>query len=304
MPTRLHFPFGQKPVMGVVIAIQLSSVYERFEDEHILLAIQKCLLPVQAGVQAVKESFLVFQKPGELFRLLYLEVEKTSADAFSSSELKLLKNGLKKELKRHVETLNPSVFGINEIEETMRNIFSLSQELQSPSDLPQVMISFERMLENTLVFRMIVVRPVENGAKTLSKCFQGLRDSCEYVHERTAVVGSLSADKTIVKEASVFRLKIPKKNFLLRSDSSFNLYRARSHALALLNQTIGEVRDYNGGIFCKQLELFEQFKYHFSGEEEKNPELLEDFFYSLKPTEIQAILPLSSLLKLFNLSFG
>lgn len=292
--TRLEFPFGQKSVLGIAIAIHFSNFYERLEDQHILLAVQK-LLP---SVSTVKESFLTFQKPHELFRLIYLEIAKPHNYAFSLSEIKLLKNYLGEKLKKCVETLNPSVFGYCDTEESMRNIFFLSKELQVPSDLPQVMISFEEASSTLLIFKITVIRFLGNGSRNISECFQDLEESFEYIHERTSIIGQVEQN---AKEASIFLLKIPKKPFLIRLNSSFNLYRARQYVFSLLAQAIGNFRDYNGGIFSKQLETFVQFKEQFREFIEKDPELLEDFFYALKPEEMQALIPFSSLVIFFKL---
>lgn len=296
LPTQLQFVFGQKPVLGIAIAIHLSSHYERFEDQHILLATQK-LLP---SVQAVHESFWTFHKPRDRFRLLYLEVEKNQNAHFSLSEIKLLKSNLQEELKKHVETLSPSTFGNYDVEETMRNIFSLSQELTHASDVPQVMISFERASSSTLVFKIVMVRALTEQASPISESLFRKEDSCEYVHERSSIIGHLSHHK-IQKEASVFRLHIQKKPSLIRSDFSFNLYRARQYVNSLLVKAFGEVRDYNGGIFSKQLELFAEFKHHFKHIADQNPELLEDFFYAISPPEMQATISFSLLNQLFTL---
>lgn len=296
VPTRLNFPFGKKRVLSIVMAIRLSSSYERFEETHILHAVQK----IVPDAQLVKESFLALHKPGELLQLLYIEVEKTRTPAFAMAEVILLKRLLKEELRRHVETLNPSIFGVYDVEETMRSIFSLSQELQQAHDLPQVMISFERTLATTLVFRIIAVRALDGASRALPDCFKTV-SQVEYIHERSSIIGHLTSDESVAKEASVFRLQIPKKPFLLRSDSSFNFYRARLSVLSFVTQALGEVRDFNGGIFSKQLELFSEFKKGFQEIAEKNPELLEDFFYGLGPPEMQAIISLACLKELFGL---
>lgn len=291
LPTRLHFPFSQKSVLGLAIAINIPSPYARFEDSHILLAVKK-LIP---WTQAIKESFLVFQKPHSSLRLLYLEIEKTNDAKFFPSEKTLLKQTLSTELKKSVETLSPSIFGNCDIEEVMRNIFVLSQEVQELSDIPQVMISFEGSSAKSLIFRIISVRLLKESSQPLQICFQTLNDSFEYIPERNSIIGYIGK---IAKEATVFRLQISKTPFLLRSDSSFNLYRARQYVYSLLTKALGEIRDYNGGIFSKQIELFSQFRQHFI---EQDPEFLEDFFHALNPAEMQAILPLTSISTLFGL---
>ncbi|MBS0616528.1 MAG: peptide ABC transporter substrate-binding protein [Verrucomicrobia bacterium] len=296
LPTHMRFPFGQKLVMGLAIAVHFTSSYERLGDEHILRAAQKLV----ANLGAVKESFVAIQQPRGLECLLYLELEKENGFQFSSKEVSLLKHSLKEELKKGVETLAPSFFGLCDLEEVMRSIFSLSQELKAPSDLPQVMISFERIQSGTLIFRGIVLRLLTKDSKSISHCFSNLK-GCEFVFERSTVVGYTENEEALPKEASVFRLHIPKAPFLLRCDSSCNLFYARHYVVSLITEAIGEIRDYNGGVFAKQLELFTQFKTHFKEIADKNPELLENFFHNLSPPEMQAILPFSSMVQLFNL---
>ncbi len=294
LPTRLHFPFGQKPVLGLAIAIHLPNLYESFEERHILLAAQK----LSATVQLVKGSLLIFQKPQESLRFLYLELEKKDGAPFYLAERTLFKEHLKKELKKRVETLSPSVFGICDVEELMRNICLLGKELQYPFQIPHAMISFEGFSGNSLLFRVIVVRILKKGARPLAESFQSLKEPFEYVPERVTCVGHVGKAQ---KEATVFRLLIAKDPSLLRSDSSFNLYQAREHVLSLLTQAIGEVRDYNGGLLSKRAETWVEFKQLFPEISEKNPELLENFFRSLNPVEMQALIAPSLLAPLLTL---
>ncbi len=274
-----------------MIAVHLKSSYERLEAEHISSAVQR-LLP---DTQLISESFLLFQKPLSTVRLIYLEIEKTNNSPFSLQELSHLKKHLKGELQKCVEVLSPSIFGNCDIEESMRNLFVLSQQLNSVKDLPEVMIAFEGTSAKNLLFRINVVRLLKKKDKPLLTYFQSLTEPCEYIPERNSVIGDIGKKE---KEATIFRLQISKDSFLLRSDSSLNLYRARHYVYTLLTKALGDIRDYNGGIFAKQLELFSQFKALFT---EEDPEFLEDFFHRLSPTESQALLPLPPLKALFEL---
>jgi len=139
LPTFLQFPFSSKPVIGIAIAIHLSNHYECFEGRHILLAVQK-LIPCAQGVN---ESFLKFQRPRDSLCLLYFEIEKRSGSRFFLTEINLLKQQLQHECKKCIETLVPSVFGTYNIEEVMRNILALSNQLKYLKDVPQMMISFD-----------------------------------------------------------------------------------------------------------------------------------------------------------------
>jgi oligopeptide transport system substrate-binding protein len=291
IPALLRFPFSQKAVLGIAIVINLPSPYERFEDHHIIRAVQK-LIPWS---QAIKESFLSFQRPGTSLRSMFLEIEKTNDSSFTLMEIALLKANLRNELLKSVEVLSPSIFGLCDVEEVMRNTFLLSQELQSATDLPQVMISFEGSSSKSLIFRVIVVRLLDEQSKPLPSYFQELDEPFEYIPERSSTIGYIGKFE---KESTIFRFQISKTPFLLRSDSSLNLHRARQYVYSQLSKALGEIRDYNGGLFAKQLELFLQFKQSFQQEDN---ELLEDFFHSIQPPELQAILPLSTLKTFFQL---
>ncbi len=295
LPTHLHFPFSRKPVLGLAVATHLSSAYESFEERHILLAIQKFF----PSVRAVKESFLMLQKIRDPIRLLYLEVEKVEGGRFLLPEVQCLKKLLQEELKKHIETLSPSIFGLHNGEEVLRNILTLSKELHDSTDIPQAMVCFDSCSPIHFAFRVILVRVLQSTSCSLSDCFQCLQDPMvEFIPERTSIVGYVGGQ---AKEASVFRLQITHSLSLTRTNSSLNLYQARKRVLSLLTKAVGEVRDYNGGLFSKQAELFAQFKDHFKKHAEVETELLEDFFYSLNPIEMQAVIPFASLVQLFEL---
>ncbi|MEG7679923.1 hypothetical protein U2083_14295, partial [Listeria monocytogenes] len=75
--------------------------------------------------------------------------------------------------------------------------------------------------------------------------------------------------KKYPKEATVFRAKVGKEQFL-RRDHSINLYEARQAVVLELLRVVGDFRDFNGGIISKQNELVStvksllegKFKYH------------------------------------------
>ncbi len=292
--TNLTFHFGSKPVLGLVLAISPLGRHEFFEEYHIAQATQM-LLP---GTRVVKGSFYTYQGPQDPICTLYLELEKENGASFSSSEIRLLKQDLEEKLKRCVEKLVPSVFMARNEEETMRNILILSQELKRLSDIPQVMISLDSHTVTEISFTIVLVRILKAGTPPLAKNFATLKSEALFVSDRVQQVGFLK--KTTPKEAHVFHLRFPKNNTLLRADNSVNFYLARNKASSILFEAIGPFRDYNGGMILKQGELFYQFQETFSAITIKNPELLENFFFSLNPIEVQATLPLSSLEILFN----
>ncbi len=292
--TELNFFFGSKPALGLVLGITPLDRHEFLQEEHILEAAQS-ILP---DLQCVQGSFYSYQGIQDPLCSMYIELEKKDGSRFSQTDLFSLKKELEYELKRRIEKLVPSIFMIRNEEETMRNILILSQEVKYLSDLPQVMISLEKQTTSEIIFTVILVRLFKPGQRSLSQSFQELQPKVQFVQDRLQHLGFLR--KNHPKEANVFHLKIDKDSSLLRTDYSFNFYLARQKAATLLFKAIGSFRDYNGGMILKQGELFYQFKESFLLIALKNSELLENFFFSLNPIEMQATLPLDSLQTLFR----
>lgn len=293
--SKLHFPFGTKAVLGISVSVGLRDRYEIFEDSHIVNSVQK-LIP---EAQMVKGSFYFYRVNQDSIKNVYLELEKKDGSSFKLEERNLLKKELKEQLKNRIERLIPSVFMIRNEEEIMRNILLLSQELKLLSDLPQVMVNFDKQSVNELYFTILVVRVLKPNDLPLEKCFQKVKQPCRFLPDRIQAVGYVR--KKTPKEANVFHLCIPKEPSILRADSSVNFYLGRQKVISIIIEALGEVRDYNGGMILKQGELFAQFKQSFEGIAERNPELLENFFFSLNPIEAQATSSLSNLEILFTL---
>jgi oligopeptide transport system substrate-binding protein len=294
--TRLQFLFGAKSAVGLMIGVCLLDRYEFFDEKHILLAVQK-FIPT---AQAVKGSFYISQSPHDMIRTLYLEIEKRDAEPITLHERGVLKRLLPNELKASVEKLMPAVFMMRNEEEVMKNILILSQELKYFSDFPQVMISLEQQSSEDLLFTIILVRLLRKQTKPLDQLFDQMNEEgVEFHSDRVQIVGYLR--KKYPKEANTFRLRIPKESSILRGDSSVNFYLARQKVIKILNEVVGEVRDYNGGMILQQVEQFSELKAAFPETSQRHPDLLEDFFYALTPIEMQATLPLDHLHTLFRL---
>lgn len=294
--SKLYFPFGTKRVLGLVIGVGIFEKYEFLEDHHILYAIQKYI----PSAQIVKNSYYSYQGAQDTIRLVYLELEKQDNSLFSTKEIQLLKSVLAEELKKRIEKLAPAIFMVRNEEETMKNVFRLSQELKTLADLPQVMISLDKQGEADLSFTVILVRVKKNKAPLIEEYFKKLGEKCSFIPDKIQITGFLR--RKFPKEANIFHLKIPKDHAFLRADSSLNFYLARQKIAGILLEAIGEFRDYNGGLILKQAELFSQFKQLFKEVDERQPDLLENFFFSISPIEAQATVPLPYLQSLFALT--
>jgi ABC-type oligopeptide transport system substrate-binding subunit len=293
--TQLHSAFGRKKVVALTIAVYHLDEQESFGQKHIEAAVQKWL----PDVQIVKGSYYSHKRHKEPLSTIYVELEKRHEGRICLQEVLLLQNELEEELKRRIEKYVPAVFMIRNEEEIMKNVLILSRELKSARDLPQVMVSFDQQTKTDLVFRVVLLRITKEKEDSVSQVLQSVPESFIYFHERTQLVGRLQGK--FLKEATCFRLQIPKDSAFTRGDSSINLYLARERIIAILTRAFGHVRDFNGGLLSLQMELFSQFKEAFGEASRKNPDLLEEFFYSITPVEMQALVPLAQLSALFML---
>lgn len=293
--TQLQFPFGKKPVISLIIAVNLFHKYESFEEKHILSSVQKLIL----DVRMVPGSFVRYKMAESSILSLYIEIEKVDGSLFSNIEVKSLKKNLTKELSKRIECLVPSLFTVRNEEETMRNILILSGELKNLYDIPQMMISFDQHSQNELTFTVVLLRVKKEGDLPIQQLLKDVDNRIQFISDRVQIVSYLEKNYPI--EANVFRLEIRKLSMFLRMDFSVNLYLARQEIVFFLNKCIGEIRDYNGGMIVKQEELLSQFKRLFKDISKHFLELLENFFYSLNPIESQSTIPLKLLSQFFEL---
>lgn len=295
IPGKLHFPFSRKNVLGCLIAAYWQDRFELLDEEYVFQALQK-LLP---NADIIRDSLYLHSTKHEKIKMLYFEVEKKGEETFSARDRHLILQDLQDRLQQGFPKLYPSIFMRRNEEEIYKNILTLSQQLQSPFDLPQVIISFESQAQEDVSFLVILVTVSTKDILSIENYFGRLAESFVFEHERTQIVRYLEERYPV--QAHLFRLRIPRDFSLLRSDGSLNFYLARQKVAALIEQAIGEFRDFNGGLLVKQSELLFAFRERFKELTESETELLEDFFYAITPLEKQATLSLDVLSRLFHL---
>lgn len=281
-----------KTVLGVIVGINFIRDKEIFEERHLLGAIQNYI----PKAKSVEHSFFANKRGAEHICTLYLEIEKTENEAFTPEEIAILRKELPTDLKDRIEHLMHPVFMPRNEEEIMRNILSLSNQIKYLRDIPQVFISFDEQTHANLFFTIILVRVMEPGASSIQELFKSSDTFLEYIHDRCKMLGYLR--KKYTKEATVFRVKVPKSQFL-RRDHSIDLYKARQAVVDGLSMVIGEFRDYNGGMISKQNELLCAVRELLSDNVKYNDLLLENFFYSLTPVIMRTVLEPQALTTLF-----
>lgn len=287
-------PGEKHPVLGILIGINFLKEQEQLGEAHILKAIQQ-YIPM---AEVVDQSFLINQLGSEGIAVLYLEIEKANGEPFTIREIKKIRQKLPADLKNRVEQKLHPIFMPRNEEEVMRNMVILSNQLRYARDIPQVFISFDEQSHAHLIFTLILARVLKDSSRPIKTIFQESDTFLEYLHDRTKNMGYIR--KKYIKEASVFRLRLPKKDFL-RADHSIDLYKARQFLVSELFRILGEIRDYNGGMISKQKELLSEISHLMADTPEYDELLLENFFYSLSPVVAQTFIDPLIFKKLFSM---
>ena len=291
--TRIKDNGENKPVWGVLVALNFIRDHEVLEQEHLLNAICNYV----PNVSAVSGSFFTHSGyGGSKLCTLYVEIEKTDGNDFSSEEITRLRRELPTDLKDRIQHLLHPIFMPQNEEEIMRNMLALAGQIRYLRDIPQVMISFDEQTDHEVSFLVILVRLLKDNQPSIAGLFQGSSFGSQFTHDRSKMVGYLR--KKYPKEASVFRLRLPKIDFL-RRDHSVDLQKARTVVGQAIEQVLGPFRDYNGGMISKQNELFCTVHNMLADVGRANEFLLENFFYSLTPVVARSVLEPEALKKLF-----
>jgi len=290
---KLDLPCGVKKVLGVCVALNFLRPNELFEERHLLRALQNGL----AGVKAVPDSFFVNQGIDDGIHTLYLEIEKENGHDFTPAEIQHFRRFLPEEIKRTVEVPLHSLFMPRNEEEVIRHVVSLSGQLRFVKDLPQVILIFDEQKEGDLYFTVLLVRILYPNSASIQTLFSKGNSCMTYIPDRVKRVGMVR--KRYPKEATIFRLKFSSQLFL-RDDHSVDLFRARQAIIQELQRLVGDVRDYNGGMIAKQIELLDNLQKQIGSDRASN-RLLETFFHAIYPIESRSIIPPEQFKKLFFL---
>jgi len=268
----------------ICIATGLSYDYqsEIFNKQHILSSIETFI----AGIKEIPKSFYKWHAQEHDYLFCYLEVQKLRGKDLSRRELKKLQIDLKKQMLHSVTPYCPSVFWPYNHEESYRQIFILNKEIQGDRDLPQVSIQFKGLTSTEVEFLIHMACP---------KAFLSLD---EIMHRLPPSIRSLFHFSSDFKHSQSFAFSI----FLpiTQPTQSINLIMTRRSIVALLEETIGPFRDFNGGIFIKQEEAFSRLKINLGDHIRSFHFFAEKVFYSLKPIERQITLTSSEANILFT----
>lgn len=271
-----------KKVLCILVGLNLIRDHENFSERNFIKAVQHYI----PSVAPLEGSFFIHKLGSENICISYIEVEKKDGNLFTSAEIRKLRRDLPGNLKNRIERHLNTIFMPRNEEEIMRNILVLTNQIKYVRDIPQVFITFDEQVYTHLYFTVILARLLKPNSSSIADLFRGRNVFGEYVLDRTKIMGHVR--NKYPKEATVFRLKLPKEGFL-RSDHSIDLYKARQTIVRELMNILGEIRDYNGGMISKQHELLSHIRELLTEVKEYDELLLENFFYSLSPMIVRAL---------------
>ncbi|NGX43880.1 MAG: hypothetical protein K1060chlam3_00036 [Candidatus Anoxychlamydiales bacterium] len=281
----------KKPILGILIVMDILYENEYFEKKYILESISQII----KNLRYLKNSFITDRRDPKVLSY-YLEIEKKELNYFSLKEITDLKKKLSLAFSSKMKKLvNPIYLPRNE-EEILRNIIILTKQLNYVKDIPQVIISFDKQSSKEISFRVILLRLLKKDSLSLKDLFSYSKTLLKFSLDETKNVGLLK--KNYPKEANVFKLSLNKFDFL-RRDHSIDLRKARQTIFTELTNILGNFRDFNGGLLSKQLDAMENLKKIMLTNKKSSDFILEEFFYSIKPTIQQTIVDAKILKKLF-----
>lgn len=273
---------GPEPVqvLGIVIGIHFINSHELIGSRHIT----ETFLSIAPDAIEVENSFIIDNRT-EKIRLLYIEFRKKNETFFSRAEIHALRKYFASELNERIENVAHTLFMSRNDEEILRHIVNLNNELKYVNDLPQVVVTFEKQAAFELSFNVILLRLLKSNTKPLKEIFSTLDHNISF--EEVKIVGCLK--NKFPKEANVFKITLHKAPYF-RKDYSLDLNKARQSVISALTSSLGDVRDYNGGMIATKGKVFKEFKELLQGSEPLSDFLMENFFYSIEPPLMQTLI--------------
>lgn len=294
LPTHIFTNFCEKKILSLIVKSRRLKKYDCLEDDHLLRIIQEQI----PNVRIVPSSSYNLYNQKNSSPILYFQIEKTSYESFSTSEILRLKQNFGMYLPGSIERRLPSIFSARNEEEIFKNVVTLAKEITTPKDLPQVIISQENSDESAVNFIVLVVRIQKKRQSFFSQSLQAMNLPLKYRIIREQTVRFFENTYPII--ASIISVSIPISSEILRRNQAIDFYTSRKIVSQFLSNVLGEFRDYNGGMIIKQQELLFAFKTHVAHLSDLSGAMVEDFFYSLNPIESQATLSLEELIFVYS----
>ena len=298
-PSLVTSPFSSKSIVGCLLGIQLESCCEMISRKEVKEALEACCMGFE-----LLDSFYKHNPNSSSIHVFYFEIGYQENDATNSINLSLFEKRFLKQIETRIQVLVPPLFMQRNEEEVMRNLLILRRETSSIQDIPQVMILYDNHTHQEITFTILLVRVKKSADSSVLDLLRLSKGNEEYIEGQVYFLGNFSEESII--EGNVFQIRLKNISRFQRKNSSIDYNLSRKRIIECLQIGLGEVRDYNGGMFIKQDERFKELKEVFPEATTNYPEILENFFYSIWPIEKQATLPMelfSAFFKLFQTLF-
>lgn len=259
-----------------LITLNFLKANEVLEERH-FLQILRILGP---GLQRLS-FFTTFKDPESKLVHYYIEVD---SNEFTSQRKRLpsLKYWLCTEVLSRIERKPLAVFTARNEEESIKWLTTLSKELTSKHDIAQIALLFHNQSDDKLLFHLLSARACQSDTPSLEHLLSAaaLEHDVRFQFDKLKKIEGAY----FTKELCLVEIEVSKAPFL-REDFSVNTQKARHWLLKGLQNLLGPLRDFNGGLMAKQQEIFENLEASIiSSPLNTNLILFEDLFFNLQPT--------------------
>ncbi|MDJ0652012.1 MAG: peptide ABC transporter substrate-binding protein [Simkaniaceae bacterium] len=297
VPSTIVSTFSSKDIAGCLLGIQLESSHERVAREQIKDAIEAC----GVGFELL-DAFYRCHLDKSSVDIFYFEIGRQENEVEHPMDLSLFEKTFLKKIETRIQVLVPTLFMQRNEEEMMKNLLVLRKEAYAVQDTPQVMILYDQHTTQEITFTIILARVKKKDDPRIQDVVKLNKENENYIQGQVYSLEDLPEERTI--EGNIFQIRLKNLSRFQKKNGSIDYFLSRKQIVACLQASLGEIRDYNGGLFFMQDKKLEELKKLFPEEAAHSFERLKTFFYSLRPIEEQATLPIELLTHFFKLFQG
>ena len=271
----VSYPFQSKEVVGILLSFH-EVILNALPN---LETFQRMLLQKFSTFYLVEGSSFSLVRGKKTHLTLYFEVQKTE-DPFTDKEIAFLQTVLQQMIRENFGSSSHSLI-VPSNRELLLKSFRAAMDTLEDDDMPEVLIDFNRQVQETLYFSALICQVKKESAPSLQSRLK--HPNIEIDTEMTF------HENNLIKEGMILSIEVP---FSL---SSLPLIQGRIEAVSLIESLLGRFRDVNGGLLEQGLETL-----HLLEKEIKAPqESIKKFFHSITPQEAQATLSVPLLKALY-----
>ncbi len=292
----LQFTFGKRDVIALGVLINSLHNDERLDNRHLESACKRVI----HNIEAIPFSFFSYAHPDEGCQALYLEFEGGHSEPVSTNQVLLLRKGLATLVKESIEKVVSYVHMPSNEDETLRNCILLSKEVNERDSLPQVIIQYQSQVDECLVFAVTMVRSIQIAES--KRPFSSASSSVIVRSEILQVTSLEPIDDVYVKQAIILCVHVKKDPFL-KCDRSIDFHQARNIVVFWLNESLGQIRDLNGGLLGQQRDVLKTVGDRMSSVPGYDMRVCENIYYSIMPPVLKSLCTPDQFVHFFKLFF-